>query len=66
MARSLIWIANPKFQGFGCSKCSWVFEPSGPLVGVSLEVMKKDYEVQRDREFAKHVCKPQSTKENLK
>jgi hypothetical protein len=58
MIRRLVWIENPKFEGFGCSECPWVFAPSGPLVGISLEVMKKEYDIQRDREFAAHVCKP--------
>jgi hypothetical protein len=56
MARKLVWIENQNFQGFGCSQCDWVFKPSGVLVGESLDKMKQDYEVQRDKEFAAHVC----------
>jgi hypothetical protein len=56
MLRSLIWIANQHFQGFGCSACNWMFRSSGPLVGVSLDEMKRKYEAQRDDEFGAHVC----------
>jgi hypothetical protein len=62
--RKLIWIEKPRFQGFGCSECSWLYVPSGPPVGVSLDAMKKTYEIQRDKEFSKHVCKPKSMTEN--
>jgi hypothetical protein len=42
--------------GFGCSECSWKFRAAGPLVGDSLDQMKKKYEAKRDKEFAAHVC----------
>jgi hypothetical protein len=57
MARRLIWTENPKFEGFGCSECPWVFTPFGPPIGITLEAMKRDYEIERDKEFSKHVCK---------
>jgi hypothetical protein len=53
---ALIWIEEPRFQGFGCSECAWVFNPSGPPVGNSLQEMKEYYEQQRDKEFATHFC----------
>jgi hypothetical protein len=56
MPRRLVWIKNEAFQGFGCSECRWVFNPAGPLVGKSLDKMKLDYEADRDKEFATHVC----------
>jgi hypothetical protein len=56
MPRQRVWIENQNFQGFGCSECNWVFKPSGPLVGESLNEMKQKYEAQRDKEFAAHVC----------
>jgi hypothetical protein len=56
MPRTLVWIQSQNFQGFGCSRCNWVFEASGGLVDESLEKMKQNYEVQRDKEFAAHVC----------
>jgi hypothetical protein len=54
--RKLVWIENQKLQGFGCSECDWVFNPSGALAGQSLDEMKRKYEAQRDKEFAAHVC----------
>ena len=56
MLRKPIWIEKPHFQGYGCSECAWVFKPSGPPGGNSLDEMKKSYERQRDKEFATHVC----------
>jgi len=56
MPRNLIWIESQTFEGFGCSECNWAFEPPGALVGKSLDAVKQKYEVQRDKEFAAHVC----------
>jgi hypothetical protein len=56
MSRTLVWIKTQNAQGYGCSQCAWVFHPAGALVGESLDEMKRDYEVQRDKEFAAHVC----------
>jgi hypothetical protein len=54
--RKCVWIHNQKFEGFGCSECNWVFKPSGPPVGVSLDEMKRTFEAQRDEAFAAHLC----------
>jgi len=54
--RKLVWIENQNLQGFGCSECTWVFNPFGALVGESLDEMKQKYEAQRDKEFVAHVC----------
>jgi rubredoxin len=56
MRRKLVWIESQQFGGWGCSECSWVFNPSGPPIGNSLEEMKHNYEKQRDKDFAVHVC----------
>jgi len=56
MPRQLVWIVKQNFQGFGCSECDWVFQPSGALFGQSLDEMKRNYEAQRDKEFAAHLC----------
>jgi hypothetical protein len=56
MTRNLILIANACFRGYGCSGCGWVFIPSGPLVGNTLEEMKRLYESERDKEFREHAC----------
>jgi hypothetical protein len=54
--RKLVWIEKQNLQGFGCSECNWVFNPSGALASESLDEMKRKYEAQRDKEFAAHVC----------
>jgi hypothetical protein len=56
MPRKLVWIEKQNFQGFGCSDCNWVFTPSGAPRHESLDAMKQNYEAQRDKEFAAHVC----------
>jgi hypothetical protein len=54
--RHLIWIKKPHFLGWGCSECAWVFQPSGPPMGNSLQEMKEHYLRLRDEESAAHVC----------
>jgi len=62
--RELDWVKRKDFQGWVCSECAWAFKPSGPLVGTSIDEMKRHYEQQRDKEFASHVCAehPRATK----
>jgi hypothetical protein len=64
MRRRLVWAERLNFQGWACTECAWVFIPSGPLVGESLDEMKMLYGEQRDKEFASHVCAeyPRATK----
>jgi hypothetical protein len=33
MPRKLVWIDQPRFRGWGCSRCTWVFNPSSPPIG---------------------------------
>jgi hypothetical protein len=56
MPRRLEWNKSQNFQGFGCSECSWKFEPSGAFVGKTLDEMKGAYMAQHDKEFAAHIC----------
>jgi hypothetical protein len=56
MRRKLVWIDRKSFQGYGCSECAWMFKPSGMPAGKSLDEMKQNYERQRDKHFADHVC----------
>jgi rubredoxin len=62
--RKLVWAEKPKFQGWVCTQCAWVFNPSWPPVGKTIEEMKTDFGQQRDKEFASHVCSehPRATK----
>jgi hypothetical protein len=64
MRRNLVWIDEPRFRGEGCSECAWVFNPSGPPTGNSIDEMKENYARQRDKDFAVHVCAehPKATK----
>jgi rubredoxin len=56
MRRKLVWIEEQPFGRWGCSECAWVFNPSGSPTGKSLDEMKQNYERQRDKDFAAHVC----------
>jgi hypothetical protein len=55
MPRKLEWIDSQNFQGYGRAECNWKFRASGALEGDPLDKMK-EYEAQRDKEFAAHVC----------
>ena len=54
--RKLIWIEGSRFRGWGCSECHWRFDPSGPPTGNSVDEMMRNFELQRDKAFASHVC----------
>lgn len=54
--RKLVWIEEPGFGGFGCSECHWRFELLTEPAGTSFEEMKQNFGVERDKEFASHVC----------
>jgi hypothetical protein len=56
MSRKLIWIEQERFRGFGCSECGWRFRPSSAPTGKSFDEMMRNFELERDREFASHVC----------
>jgi hypothetical protein len=54
--RQMMWIKTARIEGWACSECAWAFSPSGPPLGSNLEEMKQNYERQRDKEYASHVC----------
>ena len=56
MRRELVWVEQQRFQGFGCSECGWRFKPAGRPPGMSLDEVMNNFELQRDQEFASHVC----------
>jgi len=56
MHRQLILIKDQRFGGWGCSICTWVFNPSDFPVGNSIAEMKQDLERKCDRDFANHAC----------
>jgi hypothetical protein len=66
MQRKLVWVEEQRFQGWGCSECAWVFNPSGAPTGKSLDEMKENYERRRDKDFAAHVCTEHPRAKNTK
>ena len=54
--RKMVWTKTPRMEAWTCCACGWAFRPSGPPVGDSLEEMMLNYELQRDAEYASHVC----------
>jgi hypothetical protein len=56
MRRKLVWVEEQRSLGWGCSECAWMFNPSGSPIGKSLDDMMQNYERQRDKDFAAHVC----------
>jgi hypothetical protein len=56
MMRVLAWIDQPRFCGWGCSQCAWVFNPLGPPMGDSFDAMRQNFVTCRDEQFASHVC----------
>jgi hypothetical protein len=62
MSRELIWIDQERFRGFGCSACGWRFQPSTAAASTSFDEMMRNVELQRDKEFASHVCADHSKK----
>ena len=56
MPRELVWIDQPRFRGWGCSQCAWIFNPTGSPSGDTFEEMKQNFEELRDKEFVLHTC----------
>jgi rubredoxin len=57
-SRKLVWVEGQSFEGWGCSECAWVFNPSGPPTGDSLDEMKLNFQEQLSEEFMIHNCAP--------
>jgi hypothetical protein len=66
MIRKLVWIEQSRFRGFGCSECGWRFQASETPTGNSFNEMMRNFELQRDKEFALHVCADHPRAENTK
>jgi hypothetical protein len=57
MSRKLVWVEGQGVNGWeGCSECAWVFIPSGPPLGESLNERARNLDVQLSEEFAAHDC----------
>jgi hypothetical protein len=65
MPRELVWMDQPRFRGWGCSQCAWVFNPPGPPIGETFDAMMRNYEAERDKEFASHLCARYGTRSTL-
>jgi hypothetical protein len=55
-SRELVWNEGQNVEGWGCSECAWVFNPSGPRADESLDEMKRTFKTQLSAEFDSHVC----------
>jgi hypothetical protein len=66
MSRTLIWVEEQHFLGFGCSECGWRFNPSNAPTGTSFDEMMRHFELERDREFSSHVCADHSRNTSAK
>jgi hypothetical protein len=64
MSRKLVWIELKRFRGFGCSECGWRFKPSGAPEGKTFNEVKRNFELQRDKEFESHVCADHAAAKN--
>jgi hypothetical protein len=65
--RTLTWISETHFHGPACSRCAWLFRPTGPPAENSLSEMKESYMRLCNQEFAAHVCAqhPRSAKQGV-
>jgi hypothetical protein len=57
VSRQMVWTKTPQMEAWTCFACSWAFQPFGPPRGNSLQEMMTNYELQRDKEYASHVCR---------
>jgi rubredoxin len=55
-SRKLVWVEGPSVAAWGCSECAWVFTPSDPPIGKSLDEMKRNFQAHLSEEFASHAC----------
>jgi len=55
-SRRMVWTKTPQMEAWTCSVCAWAFSPTGPPSGKTLEEMMNNFELQRDKEFASHIC----------
>jgi hypothetical protein len=55
-SRQMVWRKTAQIEAWACTGCAWTFRPSGPPLGDDLDEMMENYEVQRDKEYARHVC----------
>ncbi len=49
-SRQVVWVEGQSVKGWGCSECAWVFHPSGPPTGESLDEMKRNFQTRKSQE----------------
>jgi hypothetical protein len=54
--RRLEWVERENFEGWACTECAWKYVPAGPFYGESIDELKMNFELRRDKEFRSHVC----------
>jgi len=54
--REVVSFEGQSVAGWGCSECAWVFNPSGPPIGKTLEEMKRNFQMRLSEEFVHHDC----------
>jgi hypothetical protein len=55
-SRHLVWVERDGFGGWGCSVCSWVFNPSGWPAGRSLDEKIENSQTRLSGDFDSHDC----------
>jgi len=55
-SRKLVRVGEKNFSVWGCSECAWVFNPTDPPVGESLEDMIRNFQQRLSEEYASHAC----------
>jgi hypothetical protein len=62
--RQLVWLEPQRVEG--CSECAWIFNPSDPPVGSTLNEMKWNFRMQLAADFQSHVCQDHSRTSSAK
>ena len=52
----MVWVQRERFTGWACAGCAWEFHLSDIPAANTLAEIKQQYERQRDKEFASHLC----------
>ena len=56
LLRRLVWIEKLNCGGWACSDCGWIFRPSGPFKGESLQEVTEAFQAKLYEEFESHDC----------
>jgi hypothetical protein len=54
--RKLVWVEGQGAAGWGCSECPWMFTPSDPITGESIDETVRKLQTQLYDDFASHAC----------